>query len=107
VDPYDDPVGALERAISETEIKGSLIVLPESFNLGFHRTPNWQIPNVRGRLEALSKKHQINFIAGLTLPVRPPKPYSSAYMFVDGSSTLMCHKLRLNGSEILRFLRLK
>jgi predicted amidohydrolase len=106
---YCDPFGSLARAMDEQsakceepDIRGSLIVLPEAFNLGmpyyppdFHKTPRKpggaKIPLERALegLHQIAASRAVAFVAGLIGP-----QFSSAYWIDNnGPPKLMCHKM--------------
>jgi hypothetical protein len=102
-----DPFGCLEGALDlaaarfgQGEISGSLIVLPEAFNLGepyyplagalnARRDPKIPLDQALKKLHDWAIKYVVVFVAGLL-----HKPFSSAYWVdPDNPPTLMCHKM--------------
>ena len=69
-DRKDDPVGSLEAKIAECaahQTGNSLMVLPEAFNVrgGFYATDPALDLDAFSRLQALSVRHGITFVAGI------------------------------------------
>src|ERR1700674_1666501 len=102
-DPFECLEGVLDRAVArcgQREISGSLIVLPEAFNLGepyypsdgalnARRDPKIPLDQALAKLHDWAVRYAIVFVAGLL-----HKPFSSAYWVdPDNPPTLMCHKM--------------
>ena len=95
----EDPAGSLrlelERTGTENDISGSLIVLPEAFNLGepyYSGAPGpAKIPlgQALDQLRGIARQWSVTFVAGLL-----GQQYNSAY-WLDHKATseLMCHKM--------------
>jgi predicted amidohydrolase len=95
---YDTPVPSLKTALEKHgRVGGSLIVLPEGFNIGkYYRTEgrcNYD-KRVLGALQSLAAKCNVTFVAGLIVeePNAPNPPFSSIYLIDASSSTLICRK---------------
>jgi predicted amidohydrolase len=96
------PLASLEFALAEkgrNEVAGSLIVLPEGFNIGklyTDRGPCDSDPAIICRLGIISERYNVAFVAGLivsdTSCVAPP--YSSAYLIDRTLSVPLCRKQR-------------
>jgi hypothetical protein len=91
------PIASLEAAIAEQEVRGSLIVLPEAFNIAkpyhdYSGLGNFD-QDVLDSLRRLAVAHDVTFVAGLTISQsgQPVPPYSSAYL-INSTVTLLCHK---------------
>jgi hypothetical protein len=113
---HSEPIGALRSELVKTnggkpssdsgDLKDSLIVLPEAFNIRKRykedgNQPSDNNPAIIGDLQRLADEFGIAFVAGLIVDrqdgIHPP--YSSGY-FVDGSGhALMCHKISQDGFE--------
>ena len=114
VKDYDQPVHSLRSALRKCgDVAGSLIVLPEGFNIGrtyyqegfnIGRT---NLPTVVGRrdpcvlrcLQDLAEDCGTTFVAGLIIdppdaPSVPAKPFCSSYL-IDGAHppVLLCRKM--------------
>jgi predicted amidohydrolase len=115
VQSYHDPVGELSKAIERWEksegvdIHGSLIVVPESFNLGREHSggaagtegskPAFDVRYVLQFLTAIAKAREMFFVVALIDGPLNSAPLNSAY-FVDGAEPrLMCHKIMDDGSR--------
>lgn len=100
VELHHDPLGVLDAELEAAgEVKESLIVLPEAFNLGRPYGSEPEKPCAFGRdfliaaLQTRSQKHSVTFIAGIIGPhVGGGLPYSSAYLIDGSDSRLLCHK---------------
>jgi hypothetical protein len=91
------PARSLESVLEmESDLQNSLIVLPEGFNVsdGYYGGTG-PTPSIRQKLIALSRKHQIAFVAGLieeSVAGVSAKGFNSAYL-VDGDVVrLLSHK---------------
>jgi predicted amidohydrolase len=99
VDDYGKPIEVLESAIkAHGDIGGSLIVLPEAFNIGkFYRSEGKcdYRPIVLQRLQSMAAAFDITFVAGLVLeePDGPTPPFNSAYLISSSGSTPICRKM--------------
>jgi len=100
----ESPILALQGALirRRESVPGSLIVLPEGFNIGkAYKTSG--ICNtdrsVLSRLQTLSGEFQVAFVAGLIIDegngVDPP--YNSAYLIDDSRQIPMCRKMDKDG----------
>ena len=101
VDGRADPVGSLRAAIEikarARDVTGSLIVLPEAFNIGMNYydegCPDYD-PCVLSLLRDIASLYRVGFVAGLVIEdgAGPTPPHSSVY-YVDGDvQRLICHK---------------
>jgi hypothetical protein len=96
----EDPIGLrrleLERIGATEDVSGSLIVLPEAFNLG---VPYYGDTGVLGRakiplggalenLQGIAKDRAVAFVAGLL-----GKQHNSAYWIGQKGHELLCHKM--------------
>src|SRR5579862_2997397 len=103
---YGDPLWSLHSALGSiggSELCGSLIVLPEGFNIGKsyrgtgicnHETA------ILADLQETARRCNVAFVVGLIIKEgnSPEPPYSSAYL-VDGfRANLICHKGTPDGS---------
>jgi predicted amidohydrolase len=95
---HDEPVNALRRALTEA-VPGSLIVLPEAFNIG----KNYSTPgpfkahlSILGDLQTIARDFSVAFVAGVVIDEHdgPQPPFSSAYFVDDERHLLMCRKKR-------------
>ncbi len=95
---YDTPLPSLETALEKQgRVGGSLIVLPEGFNIGKYYRNMGQCNYDRtalGALQSLAGKYSVTFVAGMIVeePNAPMPPFSSAYLIHASSSTLICRK---------------
>jgi len=99
---HDDPIGELRSSLSAARtrgtIDGSVIVLPEGFNIGtFYAIKNAQCdfdPDILPKLMVLSKTYDVNFVAGVIIRELngPQPPFSSAYLVDDIQCRLICRK---------------
>jgi hypothetical protein len=95
---YEHPIDALEAALaSHGDVEGSLIVLPEGFNI---RKPyrsqvkcNYD-PGILSDLQNLSTCNAVTFVSGLIIKERHESglPYNSAYLIDGGCPTRICTK---------------
>jgi len=99
---YQTPITALESALAanaDQEIGGSLIVLPEAFNIGkgYREVGDCNHdPSVLFHLEDIASRLNITFVAGLIIKTAsgPDPPYSSAYVVDSSGFTLISHKAK-------------
>lgn len=102
---WNDPVGSLRCALkghTPEEVRDSLIVLPEAFNIGqqyYDDSPEkpWNTKSaVQNRLRRICKDFGLSLLGGLIIekPGDPYPPHSSAYLVTptDPMPILMCHK---------------
>jgi len=116
---YDQPVHSLKSALRKCgDVDGSLIVLPEGFNIGRTYYPKGfniggnNLATVVGRrdpcvlrcLQDLAGDYGTTFVAGLIIdppdaPSVPSKPFCSSYL-IDGAHppVLLCRKMGDDGS---------
>ena len=93
-----DPIGSLESAWADDPgLPGSLLVLPEAFNLGRHYgeggKPAIHRDEMIADLMALATTWNSSFVVGILEPTRPiERPLSSAYFVTANGHWLMCHK---------------
>jgi predicted amidohydrolase len=101
----EGPEKPLERFItaltckSQAELYGSLIVLPEAFNIGvpYGRSQSADTnPNVLNQLRRVCKKFDVCFVAGLIIStpsdVTFQYKHNSAYLIDANGFGLLCHK---------------
>jgi predicted amidohydrolase len=99
---YNKPIESLEAAIkAHGDVCGSLIVLPEAFNLGKYYRDVGDCdhhPEILDELQAIAASFHVTLVAGLILegPDGPTPPFSSVYLIGRSDSTLMCRK---NGDD--------
>jgi predicted amidohydrolase len=112
-----DPFGCLEKALDRTmsrhnkrDLSGSLIALPEAFNIGkpYYPPPGTfnapgaarvSVEEALAKLRDLAVEHTIVFVAGLL-----DQQYSSAYWVdPDSQPALMCHKM--GGDDSANYIR--
>ena len=105
---HHNPIGSLRAEVSainnEEDIRNSLIVLPEGFNVGkFYKDAGAcdYNPTCLSQLAEISAQFNMVFIVGLIINHANlfRKPYSSGYL-IDGSYTkLICHKAGDDGTQ--------
>lgn len=101
---YDSPIPSLEAAIlRHGSVGGSLIVLPEGFNIGkYYRDagPCNYDATVLGQLRDLALVHGVTFVAGVIVQELkgPMPPLSSACLVTATGSALLCRKHGSDGS---------
>lgn len=94
--PLESFTDALESV--RNELQGSLLVLPEAFNIGTSyscRDPIQQDPQIRFDLQALCIDFDICIVAGLIIsdPTdNGDRPYSSSWLIDAHSTAPLCHK---------------
>jgi predicted amidohydrolase len=92
-EPFDSLTKALRARSEDTDVRGSLIVLPEAFNYGRSycrdpgKEPRFTPEESKKELATISKEGKVVFVASLLDP-----PYSSAYWIDHDGSRLMRHK---------------
>jgi predicted amidohydrolase len=100
-DPLERFISALERKTKD-DLRGSLIVLPEAFNIGVGYSRNEPAidtsPNILGRLQNVCTDFDVCLVAGLILtfandPTHENKRYNSAYLVDTNGFGLLCHKI--------------
>jgi hypothetical protein len=111
---WDDPVGSLRCALkghAPEEIRDSLIVLPEAFNIGQHYWGQSDKPwstdeHVLDKLRRVCKDFSLSLLGGLiieTPPSGPKPPYSSAYFITAAAEPVpMCHKMCNDGQGVVQ-----
>ncbi len=120
VQEHDDPQGALQCALRQKanavgDISGSLIVLPEGFNLGRRywepdtQRPTFGAGETQTWLQAIAGQYGIAFAAGLLTPMgrallclkRPAVPYYNSAILIeaDGKPRLMWRKTQRDCSQ--------
>lgn len=80
-----------EKGPTPISIRGSLIVLPEAFNIDRYERQSTHLQDARECLEdlqGLAREHQVVFVAGIL-----DRRINSAYMVDADVSQLMCHKV--------------
>jgi hypothetical protein len=103
-DPQGELAKAIEMASRFTEVAGSLIVLPEGFNLGREygsgntpgERPRLPAQRVLADLQTLAATHKAAFIVGI---IEAESRHNSAYFIDTGPPRLMCHKITDDGSR--------
>jgi hypothetical protein len=81
------------------QLHGSLLVLPEAFNIGTRYScakPIQKDPRILCELQALCTDYGICMVAGLIIEGpgdRGTYPYSSAYLIDAAGAGLLCHKM--------------
>lgn len=97
-----EPMATLAATLEERrkELSGSLLVLPEAFNIGTCYSPQASIqddPLVLCKLQGLCSDFDICVVAGLI--IRGPidrglaHPYNSSYLIDGSGGSLLCHKM--------------
>jgi len=92
------PVASLKTALERHgKVGGSLIVLPEGFNIGKYYRNEGRCNYDREALAALqllAAKYNVTFVAGMIVqePNAPNPPFSSVYLIHASSSTMICRK---------------
>jgi predicted amidohydrolase len=81
-------------------LNGSLIVLPEAFNVGIcysrHDAAIQKDPRILGQLQKVCSDFAICVVAGLIISSPTDQgryPYNSAYLIDDSGASLLCHKM--------------
>lgn len=99
VDGYDNPIESLRAAlaVSAAELQGSLIVLPEAFNIGkFYRDegPCNYNREILTDLQQIASSAQLSFVSGLVIERRngPMPPLSSASVIDGAGEHRLCWK---------------
>jgi predicted amidohydrolase len=101
-DPLERFISVLERK-TDDDLKGSLIVLPEAFNIGVGYSRNETevdtSPTILGQLQNVCTDFDVCLVAGLILtfannPTYGKEPYNSAYLVDTSGFGLLCHKQR-------------
>ena len=90
-----DPVGSLRAALltkGQNDLRNSLIVVPEAFNLcgGYHEAGRQIDPRIFGSLAQMSAEFEMAFVAGL---IEPPGT-SSAYLIDGQIQNLLSRKMK-------------
>jgi predicted amidohydrolase len=103
-DDDSEPFGSLTKALrarsEDTDVRDSLIVLPEAFNYGrsYYRDPSkepkFSLDESVKDLATISKELGVVFVSSLLHP-----PSSSAYWIDRNGSRLMCHKKSADSSK--------
>jgi predicted amidohydrolase len=103
VETHEQPIDALRKELEaqRKDVAGSLIVLPEAFNIGSYwraRKESDYDPTILEDLEVIAAEYQCVLVCGLTItevtgPQSPELPFTSVYL-IDGKSeaTLLCRK---------------
>jgi hypothetical protein len=97
----DSPLDALTAALEDRrrELSGSLLALPEAFNIGTDYSRRGEIqkdPRILSDLQRLCADFDICIVAGLIItgPAdRGNRPYSSAHLIDAFGAGLLCHKM--------------
>ena len=97
----DSPLEALNAALEgrRAQLSGSLLVLPEAFNIGTGYSRQGEIqkdPRILSELQELCADFDICIVAGLIIsgPTdRGRYPYSSAHLIDACGAGLLCHKM--------------
>lgn len=96
---YNKPVASVEAAIKvHSDIGGSLIVLPEAFNIGkYYGDQGGDCDHSRkifDQLKTVAGSFDVTFVAGLIVeePNGPTPPFSSAYLIDGSGGILVCRK---------------
>jgi hypothetical protein len=97
----DAPLETLTAALEKVRnlLSGSLLVLPEAFNIGTRyscATPIQKDPRILCELQGLCADYDLCIVAGLIVGGpndRGVYPYSSAYLIDAGGAGLLCHKI--------------
>jgi predicted amidohydrolase len=99
---YDTPVPSLKTALERYGgVNGSLIVLPEAFNIGKYYRNEGRCNYDRSALDelkAVAADHRTTLVSGLIIeePNGPTPPFSSIYLIDASGGTLICRK---NGDD--------
>ena len=103
-DDDSEPFGSLTKALrarsEDTDVRDSLIVLPEAFNYGRSyvrhpsKEPKFSLDESVKELATISKELGVAFVVSLLDP-----PNSSAYWIDRSGSRLICHKKCADSSE--------
>jgi predicted amidohydrolase len=95
---YDTPVPSLKTALEKHgRVGGSLIVLPEGFNIGKYYRNEGKCNHDRSVLNELrmvAATHNVTLVSGLIIkePHCPTPPFSSVYIIDGVGCTLLCRK---------------
>jgi hypothetical protein len=97
----DAPLKTLTTALEESrkQLSGSLLVLPEAFNIGTGyscQTVIQKDPRILSELQGLCTDYDICIVAGLIVSGPSDQgthPYSSAYLIDACGAGLLCHKM--------------
>lgn len=107
VSDYNKPVASVKTAMTVPgDISGSLIVLPEAFNIGkYYGEPGGDCdhsPRILDQLQTVAGSFDVTFVAGLIVeePGGPRPPFSSAYLIDGAGRTLVCRKHGDDRSDI-------
>lgn len=96
----DSPLKALTAALEDgRQLSGSLLVLPEAFNIGTGYSRQGGIqkdPRILSELQGLCTDFDVCFVAGLIISGPTDQgvyPYSSAHLIDACGASLLCHKM--------------
>jgi hypothetical protein len=94
---HADPIGKLAAELRQKDESGSLIVLPEAFNIGcdyYNGTSPTTDASVLRELQTLSIHFGVSFVAGLIISSHgdPYPPHSSAYLIDENGFGLLTRK---------------
>ena len=95
-EPVTSLLGVLTRRAAVEPVAGSLIVLPEAFNIGKPYYDASTRPNtdaaIVGVLQAVAREFRLAFVAGLVLKDDAGLPYSGAYLVTRQECTALSYK---------------
>jgi hypothetical protein len=98
---FDAPLETLTASLEKhrNQLNGSLLVLPEAFNIGTRYSchkPIRKDPRILCELQGLCAKYDMSVVVGLIVsgPTdRGTHPYNSAYLIDADGAALLCHKV--------------